>query len=358
MYRQAADPQLQVLVEGVVLHRALLGRVHLGVGAVDRAAEGGLLLVGAAGRHGQIGERGAGALDRVPVDATALDPALHHAVPDAGPGQLHDHVGRARQQADPQHPVVDGGSGAASAPARRGAASLTARSTWTWAHVTVIDITSDRRKCDNDCFLILPRAVDGCQDGTHGPGPSLPRRRRRPQRIAQRRRRLLDAGLDLLGGRADPSELTVRAICRQAGLAARYFYESFADKDDLVAAVFDWVIAEIAATTQAAVAAAPAGSRTARAWPTSCAPSPMTRGSAGCCSAPQLSNAVLARKRAEPGGVFALLSGQHVGDAAAPAAERPDQGRRALRGRRRRADDQRLAVRRCRLQPRTNWSTS
>src|ERR1035441_778939 len=75
-------------------------------------------------------------------------------------------------------------------------------------------------------------------------------------RQATRRARLLGAGLDLLGA-DDATELTVRGICRQAGVAARYFYESFADKDEFVAAVFDWVIADLAATTQATVAAAP-----------------------------------------------------------------------------------------------------
>src|SRR5690348_9188829 len=76
------------------------------------------------------------------------------------------------------------------------------------------------------------------------------------ERLAGRRASLLQAGLDLLGG-DDAAELTVRAVCRRAGVAARYFYESFTDKDEFVAAVFDWVIAELAATTQAAVAAAP-----------------------------------------------------------------------------------------------------
>jgi AcrR family transcriptional regulator len=77
-------------------------------------------------------------------------------------------------------------------------------------------------------------------------------------RLATRRAKLLAAGLDLLGAdRDDAAELTVRGICRQAGVAARYFYESFADKDEFVGAVFDWVIADLAATTQAAVAAAP-----------------------------------------------------------------------------------------------------
>ena len=90
----------------------------------------------------------------------------------------------------------------------------------------------------------------------HRSGPTAASRR--PSALAERRRRLLDAGLDLLGAAtATAAELTVRAICRQAGLAARYFYESFTDKDEFVAAVFDSVIADIAATTQAAVAAAP-----------------------------------------------------------------------------------------------------
>ena len=44
-----------------------------------------------------------------------------------------------------------------------------------------------------------------------------------------------NAGLDLLGGESDPDDLTVRAICRRAGLTVRYFYESFADKDEFVA---------------------------------------------------------------------------------------------------------------------------
>src|ERR1700759_230258 len=79
------------------------------------------------------------------------------------------------------------------------------------------------------------------------------------ERLAERRSRLLAAGLDLLGSdRQDISELTVRGVCRRAGLASRYFYESFSDKDEFIGAVFDWVVGELAATTQAAVAAVPA----------------------------------------------------------------------------------------------------
>lgn len=131
-----------------------------------------------------------------------------------------------------------------------------------------------------------------------------------PQRLAERRRRFLEAGLDLLGETYD--ELTVRAICAKSGIATRHFYEAFTDKDEFVAAVFDSVIGEIAGTTQAAVAAVP----------------PSEQNRAGITNLvrvigddprigrllfdPQLSNAVLVRKRAELGGFFAVLAGQHA----------------------------------------------
>lgn len=76
------------------------------------------------------------------------------------------------------------------------------------------------------------------------------------ERLAQRKRRFIEAGLDLLG-QTDPDDLTVRAICADAGLTARYFYESFADKDAFVEAVFDAVTAELTTTTTVAVSAAP-----------------------------------------------------------------------------------------------------
>ena len=134
-------------------------------------------------------------------------------------------------------------------------------------------------------------------------------------RLASRRRRLLDAGLDLLGAdQRDISELTVRGICSRAGLAARYFYESFADKDEFVGGVFDWVIAELAATTQAAVAAVPAHE-----W-SRAGMANIVRTIAGDARigrllfSTQLANAVVMRKRAESSAMFAMLSGQYVGD--------------------------------------------
>jgi AcrR family transcriptional regulator len=134
-------------------------------------------------------------------------------------------------------------------------------------------------------------------------------------RLAQRRRRLLAAGLDILGSGSDPAVLTVRGICRQAGVAARYFYESFADKDDFVGAVFDWVIADLAATTQAAVAAAPAKEQT-RAGIAN-----IVRTIVGDPRVGRLvfsadpANAVLVGKRVDLGALFAMLAGQYMGSA-------------------------------------------
>ncbi|ORA70440.1 TetR family transcriptional regulator [Mycobacterium heidelbergense] len=136
------------------------------------------------------------------------------------------------------------------------------------------------------------------------------------ERLAARRRRLLAAGLELLGSqRQDVSALTVRSICAQSGLAARYFYESFTDKDEFVGGVFDWVVAELAATTQAAVAAVPAHEQTRAGMAN------IVRTIAGDARigrllfSTQLANPVIVRKRAESSALFAMLSGQHVGDA-------------------------------------------
>jgi AcrR family transcriptional regulator len=53
-----------------------------------------------------------------------------------------------------------------------------------------------------------------------------------------RRGELIAAGVTLLGGAAGPA-LTVRAVCREASLTERYFYESFTDRDEFVRAVYD-----------------------------------------------------------------------------------------------------------------------
>jgi AcrR family transcriptional regulator len=57
-----------------------------------------------------------------------------------------------------------------------------------------------------------------------------------------RRDELIAAGVQLLGGEGGPA-VTVRAVCREAGLTERYFYESFTERDEFVRAVYDDVCA-------------------------------------------------------------------------------------------------------------------
>jgi AcrR family transcriptional regulator len=135
------------------------------------------------------------------------------------------------------------------------------------------------------------------------------------KRVAERRGRLLDAGLDVLGTEQDGSSaLTVRAVCRGAGLTPRYFYESFSDKDQFVGAVFDWVVAGLAATTQAAVAAVPSHEQA------NAAMTNIVRTISGDARVgrllfnTQLADAVIVRKRAESTALFAMLTGQQAGD--------------------------------------------
>lgn len=136
------------------------------------------------------------------------------------------------------------------------------------------------------------------------------------ERLAARRAKLLGAGLDLLGAdEPGAAELTVRGICRQAGLAARYFYESFVDKDELVAAVFDSVIADLAATTQAAVAAAPPEEQNRACMANIVRTIDGDPRVGRLLFSAQLANAVLIRKRLESSALFAMLSGQHVQNA-------------------------------------------
>ena len=131
-------------------------------------------------------------------------------------------------------------------------------------------------------------------------------------RLARRRGRLLDAGLDLLGSNIDPAELTVRGICRQAGLATRYFYESFADKEQLIGAVFDWVITQLATATQAAVSAAPAERQTRAGMATIVRTIEADPRIGRLMFGTQMSNTALIRKRRESEALFVLLSGRHV----------------------------------------------
>jgi AcrR family transcriptional regulator len=63
-------------------------------------------------------------------------------------------------------------------------------------------------------------------------------------RKAQRRLELVAATLDLIG-EGGSAAVSVRSVCRKAGLTDRYFYESFAGRDELLVAVFNEVFAEL-----------------------------------------------------------------------------------------------------------------
>ncbi|MFI0355132.1 TetR/AcrR family transcriptional regulator [Actinomadura sp. 9N407] len=80
-----------------------------------------------------------------------------------------------------------------------------------------------------------------------------PHRGRGPQeRVAERRARLIVAGLDMWG-ECGWSGVSVRGVCARARLTDRYFYESFDGREALLLAVFDQALADL----MAAMAAVP-----------------------------------------------------------------------------------------------------
>lgn len=64
------------------------------------------------------------------------------------------------------------------------------------------------------------------------------------ERTRDRRQLLVAAAYELFGTEGDAAT-SVRAVCRSAELNARYFYESFGDRDELLGAVYDHVAAEL-----------------------------------------------------------------------------------------------------------------
>jgi AcrR family transcriptional regulator len=74
------------------------------------------------------------------------------------------------------------------------------------------------------------------------------------ERLAVRRQKLLDAGLELFGTRGIATT-SIADVCDQAGLTKRYFYESFATIDELAVAVFDQVTGRLAEQIAPAIVA-------------------------------------------------------------------------------------------------------
>jgi AcrR family transcriptional regulator len=76
------------------------------------------------------------------------------------------------------------------------------------------------------------------------------------ERRAERRERLLDAGLELFGTLGFAAT-TIEAICAQARLNPRYFYEQFHSREELLGAVYDRHVRAVLDTVTAALASAP-----------------------------------------------------------------------------------------------------
>ena len=72
------------------------------------------------------------------------------------------------------------------------------------------------------------------------------------QRQAERRQRLIEAGVELFGTRGY-ANTPVKAICEEAGLTERYFYEAFDDREDLLDEIFSMVLADCRKATLEAI---------------------------------------------------------------------------------------------------------
>src|SRR5258705_11988338 len=82
--------------------------------------------------------------------------------------------------------------------------------------------------------------------------------------VDERRERLIDAGVELFGERGYAAT-SIRSVLSQSGLRDRYFGESFADLDSLLAAVYARLIDEEIAACAVAIDKTSGGTEGARA---------------------------------------------------------------------------------------------
>jgi AcrR family transcriptional regulator len=73
------------------------------------------------------------------------------------------------------------------------------------------------------------------------------------QRQAERRARLLEAGLELFGT-LGYARTSIRAVSAAASLNSRYFYESFSSREDLLYSVYEQIVVDIFTRVSEAVA--------------------------------------------------------------------------------------------------------
>lgn len=70
-------------------------------------------------------------------------------------------------------------------------------------------------------------------------------------RVTERREKLISAGIQIVGAEGVPA-LTMRAVCREAALSPKFFYESFADIDALLHEVYAVTLQRLRSTVLAA----------------------------------------------------------------------------------------------------------
>lgn len=80
------------------------------------------------------------------------------------------------------------------------------------------------------------------------------------ERRAERREKLLDAGLELFGT-AGYGSTTIEMLCAATRLNPRYFYEAFQTREALLEAVYDRHVGRVLAEVRAAISSAPADPR-------------------------------------------------------------------------------------------------
>ena len=104
------------------------------------------------------------------------------------------------------------------------------------------------------------------------------------ERRAERRQRLLDAGLHLFGGGPGYRATSVSALCEEAGLSTRQFYEEFSNLEEVLAALHPFINKWAEEAAMSALATMPEGGVEERAAPRSVrtrAARPATRGGSG-----------------------------------------------------------------------------
>lgn len=74
------------------------------------------------------------------------------------------------------------------------------------------------------------------------------------ERRKERRDLLVEAGVELFGTNGY-AKTSVKAVCDEAGLTERYFYEAFDDREDLLSGIYDMLIEDSAGATLTAIGA-------------------------------------------------------------------------------------------------------